>query len=819
MPRSLPLILSVLLLTTAGHSRPVIQLKDAQKLKKLRVEALSRGCKAPQLEEAQAPTLPTLNQANFFLNDSPLTLQAQDTVADCIASLKSTGFCQLGDLAIMLSGSDFVRAGRCSRDPVDTIAYAPAQNAWPSLIGKVVGFVPHAGATYQNLVFISDFKMSSNPYVPVDGDQGCPLAWHTETFQGIASYRPIGGIGRGSGVPLPEGQVLHAFVNLWSLADWTDDELFDPTDVYPLNILAHETEHDVCCFIKYIDADSGKVSSDLIGADGAHWSFYHNTYGELMYGANWREEGNGTYYSIPAMRGTRPLDLYLWGLIPPEDVSPVYLVDTAQQTCTPTQKQLDALAADCAAMDLGGGVTCKDDFERCLQRFDLCLDPPYYRTDGACAPYTADIVQSPSYVRATGTKREVTLDEIIAAAGERTPNYKDSYKINSQLFIFLLKDAEDLTQEKLDRLNRYRRQFSRHLYEVTGHRLRNRNTFDSTDDASLWEWGGRTDWSGETELEGWFGIELAEALTLSEGALSVALAGPNSAIAVQNLKVQSAHFDALQVVLTLPLPKEGGAKLVTGRFLLDSDNGQVSVDVPIYADGKKHTVTVHPPHDLFVAAKCKGCFAQCKFDETDNEGWYSSCTDELLQKADCKDKASSTTLCGLYCNGQGTDGEGWVDSCKNGWSATFSKLTFVPVMGDDAASLSGPVLVDRIDLFKISEQVREDEKKKDGEKDDDGDGLVNAFDNCPRVANKDQIDTNDDNKGDACDDFDADGIPNAEDNCPSVVNSLQQDADEDGKGNACDEDYSLGCSIDSEPTLPSLFSLFLVAAFFLRRRR
>jgi|GEM_PF-4084941 hypothetical protein len=817
MPRLTILTLSILLSSTLAYSRPVIQLKDSAKLKDLRVRAMEKGCEGPKIDLVPN-ALP--KDAKFFLADPPITLQAEDSLTSCIASLKSTGFCQLGDLAIILANSEFSRAGRCSRDPVETEAYAAVPGGWNSLINTLLEFVPQAGQRFQNFVFISDFKMSSSSAVPVDSEQGCPLAWHTELGNGQTQYNPVKGIGKGFYAPPPEGQALHAIVNLWSLADWTDDELFDPTDVYPLNILSHETEHDVCCFIKYLDPDTGYINPSLIGAGGAHWSFYHSTYGELMYGANWRDEGNGTFYSIPAMRGTRPLDLYLWGLIPPEDVPSAYLIDTSVQTCTPTQKQLDAIAADCATMSIAGGKTCADDFDLCLQSFDLCLDPPYYRTDGSCAPYAADIVQSPSYVRATGVKREIKFENIIAAVGERFPDYKDSYKINTQLFAFLLKDADALTQEKLDRLNRYRRQFSRHLYTVTGHRMRNSNTVDLKVDASLWEWGGRNDWSGETELEGWVGVDLAEDLSLSDGAIKMVLNNASSAIANDSIKVQAAHFDALQVVLTMPLPKEGGAKLVTGKFILDSDAGQVSVDLPIYADGKKHTVTVHPPHETFLAAKCKGCIAQCKFDETENEGWYNSCTDELLQKADCQDKASSTTLCGLYCSGQGTDSEGWVDSCKNTWNATFNKLTLIPVADDTAGSLSGPVLVDRIDLFKVSEQVREEAKKKDGEKDYDGDGLVNAFDNCPKVANLDQIDSNNDEKGDACDDFDADGVANAEDNCPSVVNSLQQDDDEDGQGNSCDDDYSLGCHIASgSASGAASLTLLLFALFLLGTRR
>ena len=69
-------------------------------------------------------------------------------------------------------------------------------------------------------------------------------------------------------------------------------------------------------------------------------------------------------------------------------------------------------------------------------------------------------------------------------------------------------------------------------------------------------------------------------------------------------------------------------------------------------------------------------------------------------------------------------------------------------------------VLDRFQLVKTFDQT-------EPEADDDGDGILNADDNCPNVANADQVDTDEDGRGDACDlDDDNDGVLDEDDAYP-----------------------------------------------------
>ena len=90
--------------------------------------------------------------------------------------------------------------------------------------------------------------------------------------------------------------------------------------------------------------------------------------------------------------------------------------------------------------------------------------------------------------------------------------------------------------------------------------------------------------------------------------------------------------------------------------------------------------------------------------------------------------------------------------------------------------------------------------------DTDGDGVLDANDNCTSVPNPDQADQDGDSVGDVCDpDRDGDGVDNLTDNCPLIANPGQRDTDNDGVGDTCDSTPG-ACSPEANPSIPVVYA-------------
>jgi len=146
-----------------------------------------------------------------------------------------------------------------------------------------------------------------------------------------------------------------------------------------LDTLAHEQLHRWGAGVKFKNPD-GTVNNAFFGKDNAHWSYLLDTDGSLEYGNDWKANADGTFTSVSASKYYSNLDLYLMGMIDKAQVAPMTLIENASiaPTLLPT---------------LGTTIT--------------------------------------------GTAKTVTIDDIIAAEGERIPNTSTSQKTFKTGFIFI----------------------------------------------------------------------------------------------------------------------------------------------------------------------------------------------------------------------------------------------------------------------------------------------------------------------------------------------------------------------------------------------
>lgn len=158
-------------------------------------------------------------------------------------------------------------------------------------------------------------------------------------------------------------------------------------------------------WLAQVHFDDGRGNSDLmLGRDRAHWSFYLDSGGSPVEGHEWTDNGDGTFTATPTTRYRfSDLDLYLMGLMPASQVQPWFLVEN------PTN----------------------------------CIDSA--RPDMSCAPREGHQFRAAQY-RVTGTRRDITIDHVIATEGPRNPAYPDATRDFTVSFIVVKRPSHQLSE-------------------------------------------------------------------------------------------------------------------------------------------------------------------------------------------------------------------------------------------------------------------------------------------------------------------------------------------------------------------------------------
>ena len=206
---------------------------------------------------------------------------------------------------------------------------------------------------------------------------------------------------------------LESFLAMNQLAAYPDDpdRIFLGTNS-AVHLLAHESGH---LWMAYVHLGTNK-STDLLGRDNEHWSFFLNTQASVMEGNEIRDNGDGSFTTTAATSRYSALDQYLMGFLDPAGVGSMFYVS-----------------------DISGA-------------FQNASSPPAVG------------------VTFQGTRQNFTIDDIIAAEGPRFPDANLAPKVLRQAFILVIPQGTTVPQADIDKLSRIRRRWQQFYPDATNGR-------------------------------------------------------------------------------------------------------------------------------------------------------------------------------------------------------------------------------------------------------------------------------------------------------------------------------------------------------------
>nr|WP_315483476.1 CARDB domain-containing protein [uncultured Undibacterium sp.] len=187
---------------------------------------------------------------------------------------------------------------------------------------------------------------------------------------------------------------------------------FSPDFESVLRTFSHEFMHQWGAKIRYKSSD-GTLSTALLGKDGSHWSFLLNSGASVGYGNQWRDNLDGTFTSTAGYQFFSPLDLYLMGLYKKEEVPSFFLIDSAN------------------------------------------IDKTRLPSNG---------------VTVTGIRRDISIDDVIAAEGPRIPTAENAQKEFRLGFVLLSRAGDEPTDAEIAALSGIRKAITTRLAVMTGGR-------------------------------------------------------------------------------------------------------------------------------------------------------------------------------------------------------------------------------------------------------------------------------------------------------------------------------------------------------------
>ena len=230
---------------------------------------------------------------------------------------------------------------------------------------------------------------------------------------------------RGIGQPddLDEGAAWGSAGTLASVVYMDSVDAYLEVDGF--EILGHEVGHRWLTRAAFRDP-GGAASHALLGRGLSHWSFFFDSDASVLEGNRIEPTAGGRFLTVDIARGYCALDQYLMGLRLPEEVPPFFYVDQP------------------------------DDF-RPARAFKFSSGPEVG-------------------VSFTGTRREVRIEDVVAALGPREPDATTAPRRLRQAFVLVADGIAPATAARVQALARIRARFAPWYAEAT----EGRGSADST---------------------------------------------------------------------------------------------------------------------------------------------------------------------------------------------------------------------------------------------------------------------------------------------------------------------------------------------------
>ena len=198
----------------------------------------------------------------------------------------------------------------------------------------------------------------------------------------------------------------------------------DPTarflgEASTLGVVAHEVAHRWLAFFSFRN-HRGEISDAILGRGLAHWSFFFDTDASVMEGNDINDLGGGSFRTTGAWSTYSRLDLYAMGLVGESDVPPFFYVESPAN-----------------------------------------VTPPKDRESAPALNVTFN-----------GTRRDVLIQDIVAANGPRIPSTADAPRVHTQAFVFVVGAGRTASSDQIDKIDRIRRQWEPFFVQATGGRMR-----------------------------------------------------------------------------------------------------------------------------------------------------------------------------------------------------------------------------------------------------------------------------------------------------------------------------------------------------------